>query len=160
MASTFQPSRKHGRAITAFAEVRRRAPEATLVLLGDGVLEPALRSQVHALGLSDSVKFVGYQRGADFVRWLQALDELWVLGLGNDWAGRTALQARACNVRVVAVALGALPRWADAVVVDTSPKTLASVALRAERRTIPLPDVDAVANEVLALYRGAEARTA
>ena len=23
------------------------------------------------------------------VQWMQAFDELWVLGLGNDWAGNT-----------------------------------------------------------------------
>jgi glycosyltransferase involved in cell wall biosynthesis len=160
MASTFQPSRRHALGIAAFAELRRRVPEATLVLLGDGLLETTLRARVREAGLESSVKFVGYQRGTDFVRWLQSLDEVWVLGLGNDWAGRTALQARACNVRVVAVPLGALPRWADVVLADVSPESLASVALRDSRRHIPLPDVDTVADEVLALYRRAEERTA
>ena len=60
--------------------------------------------------------FAGYQEGPAFVRWLQALDEVWILGLGNDWSGRAAAQARACGVRVVAVREGALERLADAVV--------------------------------------------
>jgi L-malate glycosyltransferase len=159
MVSTFQAPRRHAVAIAAFAKLRQRAPETTLVLLGDGVLEPALRAQVTASRLEGSVKFVGYRRGVDFVHWLQALDELWVLGLGNDWAGRAALQARACNVRVVAARLGALPEWADAVLEDVSPEALADSALGGERRQVPLPDVDAVASEGLTLYRAAGVRT-
>lgn len=159
MASTFQAARRHAVAVAAFAKLRERVPATTLVLLGDGVLEPALRAQVKASGLEGSVKFVGYQRGVDFVRWLQSLDELWVLGLGNDWAGRTALQARACNVRVVAAPLGALPVWADAVLTEVSAEALADAALCVGRRQVPLPDVDAVAGEVLALYRRAGVRT-
>ena len=159
MASTFQPSRRHAVALSAFATLRRRVPEATLVLLGDGQLEAELRLQVRAEGLEGWVRFVGYQRGTDFVRWLQSLDELWVLGLGNDWGGRTALQARACDVRVVAAPLGGLPLWADAVLEEVSPEALARDALGKWRRHVALPDVDAVAAEVLALYRRAEART-
>jgi L-malate glycosyltransferase len=159
MASTFQPSRRHAVALSAFASLRRRVPEATLVLLGDGQLEAELRRQVRAEGLEGSVRFAGYQQGEDFIRWLQSLDELWVLGLGNDWGGRTALQARACDVRVVAARLGGLPLWADAVLEEVSPEALARDALGTGRRHVALPDVDAVAAEVLALYRRAEART-
>ena len=152
MVSTFQPSRGHGVALAAFAEVRRRVPDAVLVLLGDGILEPELRRAIHALGLADAVRLPGYQRGLEFTRWLQAMDEVWVLGLGNDWAGRPALQARACGARVVAAALGALPNWADAVLPEVTPAALAAVALGPGRRDVALPDTDAVARDVLTLY--------
>jgi len=157
MASTFQPSRGHSVALAAFALVRRRVPDVTLVLVGDGVLEPAVRLSVWEAGLSDAVHLPGYQRGAEFVRWLQALDEVWVLGLGNDWAGRTALQARACGARVVTSALGGLPTWADAVLPEVTPEALAAAALREDRREVQLPDEDSVARDVLALYRSAGA---
>jgi L-malate glycosyltransferase len=160
MASTFQPSRGHAVALAAFAQLRQRAPGATLVLLGDGVLELELRARVHDLGIAGAVRFAGYQRGADFARWLQALDEVWVLGLGNDWAGRTALQARACDVRVVAAPLGGLPQWADAVLAKVTPGALAEAALGDTRRRVPLPDVEAVAGDVLALYGRAKGRAA
>jgi L-malate glycosyltransferase len=158
MASTFQPSRGHELGIAAFAELRRRMPGATLVLLGDGILEGQVRRWVAEAGLENCVRLPGYQPGPEFVRWLQALDELWVLGLGNDWAGRTALQARACDVRVVAVPLGALPRWADRVLAERTPAALAAVALAAQRRKVTLPHPDAVAADVLTLYRRAGAR--
>ena len=157
MASTFQPSRRHAVALAAFALVRRRVPDATLVLLGDGVLEPAVRLSVWEAGLTDAVRFPGYQRGGEFARWLQALDEVWVLGLGNDWAGRTALQARACGARVVTAALGGLPAWADAVLPEVTADALAAAALGEGRRDVQLPDVDSVARDVLALYRTAGA---
>ena len=125
------------------------------MLLGDGVLEPQIRAAAHTAGLEEAIRFPGYQRGPQFARWLQALDELWVLGLGNDWAGRTALQARACGVRVVAARVGALPRWADAVLDAVTRGALVAVALTGERRSVVLPDVDGVAREVLSLYQRA-----
>jgi len=158
MTSTFQASRRHDLALAAFAELVVRVPEATLVLLGDGALEPEIRARVRSLALEQHVRLPGYQRGPELVRWLQAFDELWVLGLGNDWAGRAALQARACGVRVVAAPLGALPRWADVVPGELTPVAIARAALGVERRTAAVPDVDAVASELLALYRSAGAR--
>ncbi len=152
MASTFQPSRGHAVALAAFGEVRRRVRDATLVLLGDGILEPELRRAIHEAGLADAVRLPGYQRGLEFIRWLQAMDEVWVLGLGNDWAGRPALQGRACGARVVVAALGALPTWADAVLEEVTPAALSAAALQPGRRDVPLPDVDAVARDLLALY--------
>jgi L-malate glycosyltransferase len=157
MVSTFQTSRRHHVALAGFVQLRRRVPEATLVLLGDGVLEPELRASISSSALGDAVRLPGYQQGKDYVRWLQALDEVWVLGLGNDWAGRTALQARACGARVVAARLGALPRWADAVLAEVTPEALAAAALGGDRRSVALPDVDAVARDVLELYRRAGA---
>jgi len=105
------------------------------------------------------VRFPGYQSGASLVRWMQAFDELWVLGLGNDEAGRPALQGRAVDARVVGVAEGALSSWADAVLAGATAEALAAVALRADRRTLPLPDPQRVAGELLDLYARAGARS-
>lgn len=154
MVSTFQASRRHEVGVAAFARVRERVPSARLVLVGDGALEPAVRGQVEALGLSPHVIFAGYQRGPDFMRWLQALDEVWVLGLGNDFSGRAAAQARACGVRVVAVEEGGLPALADALV-EPTPEAVAASALGPERREVALPSNEEIARAVLALYERA-----
>ena len=158
MVSTFQPSRRHDVALAAFHLLSSRVPEATLVLVGDGRLGPALRARVEALGLGARVRFPGYQSGESLLRWMQAFDELWVLGLGNDEAGRPALQGRAVGARVVGVDAGALPAWVDVVVSGPTPEALAAVALRGERRTVALPDPRSVAGSVLALYARAGAR--
>ncbi|HLL52511.1 MAG TPA: glycosyltransferase, partial [Myxococcaceae bacterium] len=154
MVSTFQPSRRHDVGIAAFARLRERVPEARLVLVGDGELEPRLRAQVEGLGLTGAVTFAGYRAGAEFMRWLQALDEVWVLGLGNDHSGRAAAQARACGVRVVAVEEGGLGVLADTLV-EPVPDSVAAAALGPERRQVALVSNEDIARKVLALYEGA-----
>jgi L-malate glycosyltransferase len=158
MVSTFQPSRRHDVALAAFRLVLAREPRATLVLLGDGQLGPEVRARAEALGVAPRVHFPGYQSGESLVRWMQAFDELWVLGLGNDEAGRPALQGRAVGARVVGVAEGALPGWVDAVLAAATAEALAAVALRGDRRDVPLPEARRVAGEVLGLYARAGAR--
>ena len=158
MVSTFQPSRRHDVALAAFRLVHAREPRATLVLVGDGQLGPKLRAGAEALGVAAQVRFAGYQGGESLVRWMQAFDELWVLGLGNDEAGRPALQGRAVGARVVGVAEGALPAWVDTVLPAATAEAVAAVALREERRSVVLPDVRTVAGELLRLYARAGAR--
>jgi L-malate glycosyltransferase len=150
MVSTFQPSRRHDVALQAFA--RLSVPAATLVLLGDGVLRPAIRVKAGALALAERVRFPGYQSGPELLRWMQSLDELWILGLGNDWAGRAAVQGRAVGARVVGVDEGGLRPWLDALLPSATPEALAAAALGGARRDIALPDTVAVAREILALY--------
>ncbi|MFP2908170.1 glycosyltransferase [Pyxidicoccus sp. 3LFB2] len=158
MVSTFQPSRRHTVGVEAFALYRKQQPEARLVLVGDGALVEPTRRQVSELGLADAVTFAGYQQGESFVRWLQALDEVWLLGLGNDWSARASAQARACGVRVVAVEEGALPDLADARVVTPTPESVVSASLSGERAPVAHPTNARIAEEVLALYARARSR--
>jgi glycosyltransferase involved in cell wall biosynthesis len=154
MVSTFQRSRRHELGVRAFAALLQRVPDATLVLSGDGARKDAVRALVGELGLGERVRFVGYQKGADFVALLQALDEVWLLGLGNDWAARGAAQARACGVRVVAVDEGGLARFADAVV-RPELRELAAAALGTARSAVRLESNESIARRVLELYEGA-----
>ncbi|MBL8920852.1 MAG: glycosyltransferase [Myxococcaceae bacterium] len=154
MISTFQTSRRHELGVLAFEQLTKRRPEAHLVLMGDGELVPRVQALVKARGLSARTHFVGYQRGADFVRWLQALDEVWLLGLGNDFSARAAAQARACGVRVMGVDEGALPQLAD-VLVERSAEGIAASALGPERRVVTLESPQAIALRVLDLYGAA-----
>jgi glycosyltransferase involved in cell wall biosynthesis len=151
MVSTFQPSRRHELGVTAFDELVKRRPEAHLMLVGDGELVGSIEALVKAKGLSARVHFVGYQRGEAFVRWLQALDEVWVLGLGNDFSARAAAQARAVGVRVVGVDEGALSQFSD-VIVAPEATALANAALSRDRREISLERSADLAARVLELY--------
>lgn len=151
MVSTFQPSRRHDLGIEAFARLKRDRPGARLVLIGDGALEAVLRMTVLSRGIVDAVTFPGYQPGADFVRWQQAFDEVWVLGLGNDFSGRAAAQSRRCGARVIAVDEGALSGLAD-VVVPADAEAIAQASLAGTRRDVALPTVDQIATSVLGLY--------
>jgi len=151
MVSTFQRSRRHEVGIEAFARLRQTRPGARLVLIGDGELGAVLRVGVLSRRLEDAVTFTGYKPGPEFVRWLQAFDEVWVLGLGNDFSGRAAAQARACGVRVVSVDEGALPRIADALVAP-DPDALVAASLSVARRDLPVSTPDQIAASVIALY--------
>jgi hypothetical protein len=98
------------------------------------------------------VTFAGYQQGEAFVRWLQALDEVWLLGLGNDWSGRAAAQARACGVRVVAVEEGNLPALADALLEAPTVEALVAAMESGARALMAHPSNARIAADVLALY--------
>jgi glycosyltransferase involved in cell wall biosynthesis len=155
MISTFQASRRHSLGVAAFGQLVRTRPEARLVLVGDGALVEQVRQQVRELGLGERVTFAGYQSGDAFVKWLQALDEVWILGLGNDWSGRAAAQARACGVRVVAVDEGALPALADVRVDPHTPEAVVAASLSQERARVEQPSNQRIAEDVLALYEQA-----
>jgi glycosyltransferase involved in cell wall biosynthesis len=151
MVSTFQSSRRHAVGLEAFRLLRARQPHAHLLLVGDGALEKELKASVKTAGLNEVVTFTGYRSGADFVRTLQALDEVWVLGLGNDYSARAAAQARAAGARVVAVDEGALARYAD-VLVEPLPARVAEAALGADRSTARLESPREIAERLAALY--------
>lgn len=160
MVSTFQPSRNHLLALDAFALLTQQAPEARLVLVGDGECEERLRARVVELALESRVHFAGYRSGPAFIEWLQAMDQVWVLGLGNDWSGRVAAQARACGVRTVTVDQGALADHADVLLPpNPSPRELAA----ASGSTITRPRLDLrpddLAAAVISLYGQAGAPT-
>jgi glycosyltransferase involved in cell wall biosynthesis len=152
MVSTLQESRRHELAIEAMVKVRARVPSARLVVLGDGDRAQALRAYASSHRLLDAVIFVGYRPSEEFPRWVQAFDEVWVLGLGNDYAGRSAAQARRCGARVVAVDEGALGAYADAVVAPL-PDAVAQAALQSARRELPVLEVRELAQRLIALYQ-------
>jgi hypothetical protein len=159
MVSTFQPSRRHDVALAAFRLVHAREARATLVLVGDGQLGPELRARAEALGVAAQVRFAGYQGGESLVRWMQAFDELWVLGLGNDEAGRPALQGRAVGARVVVAwpRARSLPGWTRSFRRRRRRRWRRWRCARSGDRWW-LPDVRTVAGELLRLYARAGAR--
>lgn len=55
----FMYQKNHTFLLDAFAKVRERNPTATLLLIGDGPLRPAMEEKAARLGLADSVKFLG-----------------------------------------------------------------------------------------------------
>lgn len=140
MVSTFQASRRHELALNAFKKISN----AELILIGDGPLEAQLRAQADS-----RVHFTGYLSGDAFFAQLKTLDEVWILGLGNDWSARAAAQARACGVRVVAVDEGALSLYADELI---EPTEEALLSLTGERREMQLEPASSIAERVVRFY--------
>jgi glycosyltransferase involved in cell wall biosynthesis len=151
--STFQHSRRHEIGVDAFVKLRERRPEAHLLLTSNGVNEAEIRARVLSHGVKEAVTFAGYVPTEEFPRWVQGLDEVWILGLGNDFSARVAAQARACGARVLGVDEGALARYAD-VVVPAEVEAIAAAALKPERRHVAIAPVSEVAAQVIKLYEG------
>lgn len=149
MVSTFQASRRHTLGLEAFARLHAHEASVRFVLIGDGDLGPALQAQAAPLG--PAVRFTGYQSGAAFTRHLQALDEVWILGLGNDWSARAAAQARACGVRVIAVDEGDLGRYAD-VLTEPTAEALVAASESSARRDLTIESLQSIAARVTHFY--------
>jgi L-malate glycosyltransferase len=156
MISTFQASRRHSLAVGAFERVRAQRPDAHLLLVGDGGTQSEVRARVASAGLQAQVTFAGYQSGDAFVRHVQAMDEVWILGLGNDDSARAAAQARVCGARVIGVAEGALPSRVDELVHELTAKAVAEASLSGRRRDLVHPSNDQIAAQILELYGAAQ----
>lgn len=150
MVSTFQPSRRHQLGLEAFAQRLARDPSLQFLMVGDGELATSLKAQANELG--DAVHFVGYQSADAFIRHLQVLDEVWILGLGNDWSARAAAQARSCGVRVVSVDEGDLARYADELVEPTV-ESLVAGSEAASHSEVTLESPASIATRVVDFYR-------
>ena len=97
------------RLLDAFAILKRREPGRwQLALAGNGSEEPKLRRQVDALGMRDSMRFLGSLSPAELARWMNAAD---VLCLPSETEGRpnVILEALSCGCPVVATPVGGIP---------------------------------------------------
>jgi glycosyltransferase involved in cell wall biosynthesis len=96
----------HATLIEAMALLRPRAPEARLVIAGEGELRPALESQVRERGLGDRVVFAGFRRDLD--RLLPAFS-VFCLSSHLEGLGTSVLDAMAFGLPVVATGAGGIP---------------------------------------------------
>jgi glycosyltransferase involved in cell wall biosynthesis len=89
--------------VTAFAEVVREHPGATLLIAGTGSLEDEIRAEAHRLGIDDSVRLLGLR--SDVPALMQAADGFLMTSL---WEGlpMVLLEAGASGLPVVATDVG------------------------------------------------------
>lgn len=70
--------------IRALVEVRDMLPEARLVVLGEGPLRPRLEAQAAALGLAQSISFLGARSPAEVAAWMK---RAWLISAPSVTAG-------------------------------------------------------------------------
>lgn len=68
----FRPVKNHGFLLDAFAELKKRRPDARLLVVGDGERRPATEEKAAAMGIQDSVIFTGLRQ--DVPELMQAMD--------------------------------------------------------------------------------------
>lgn len=90
--------------LEALPHALRACPQAMLVIAGEGPALPALRRQAAALGIADSVRFVGYlDRFAELPACYAAAD-LFVFSSRTETQGLVLLEAMAAGLPVLAFA--------------------------------------------------------
>lgn len=107
--ATLRSWKGHSYLIDAFA--RLGAPDARLVIVGDGPQEVNLKAQVAALGIADRVIFPG--RRDDVARWLAALDLFVLASWANEGVPQAVLQALACERPILSCPVGGIPECTD-----------------------------------------------
>lgn len=88
--------------ISAFWQLQKRTPQAVLVLVGSGAQEQTLRNQVEALGLSDSVFFLG-AFPPETLPQIYADADIFVFASQTETQGLVILEALASSLPIVAV---------------------------------------------------------
>lgn len=101
-----EPQKGHRVLLESLPAIRARIPGVRLVCLSDGSLRAELESRVEDLGLSDSVRFVGYQ--PNLRDWL-ALADLTVLPSFYEGLPMAAVESMAAGCPVVATAVDGTP---------------------------------------------------
>jgi L-malate glycosyltransferase len=111
VVARLEPQKGHRVLLVALQEVVRRFPRARLVCVGSGALRDDLEARTRALGLTGSVRFVGYQ--SNIADWL-ALADLTVLPSFYEGLPLVAIESLAAGRPMVATAVDGTPE----VVVD------------------------------------------
>jgi glycosyltransferase involved in cell wall biosynthesis len=93
--------------IRAFRRVLSAAPDARLLLVGDGPMRAGLATLAERLGVSDRVHFAGYQVRPE--RYLQVMD-VFALTSRAEGLPLAVLEAWAAGLPVVASRVGGIPR--------------------------------------------------
>lgn len=109
-AGRLVPVKNHALLLDAFRALRRRAPEAYLVIAGDGPLRDALSQRVEALHLADSVRLLGHCD--DIAAFLAGLD-LFCLSSDSEGLPLAVIEAMAAGLPIVATAVGGVPELVD-----------------------------------------------
>ena len=95
----FDPVKNHSFLLNAFAKVAQADPDAMLVMVGKGRLEPELRQLAADLGIEDRVRFAGSTQ--DIAAYM-ALFDLFVFPSFSEGLGIVCVEAQAAGTRVLA----------------------------------------------------------
>lgn len=100
------PIKDHHTFLEAASDIHRSRPDVRFLIVGDGELRPYLERQVQALGLSQSVIFLGWQRELEPI---YADLDLVVLSSLNEGTPVSLIEAMAAGLPVAATRVGGVP---------------------------------------------------
>lgn len=97
------PIKDHSTFLEAASDLHRSRPDVRFLIVGDGELRPDLEQQAHALGLSQCIDFLGWQRDLEPI---YADLNLAVLSSLNEGTPVSLIEAMASGLPVVATRVG------------------------------------------------------
>lgn len=108
VVSRLEPIKGMDLVIPAFAEIHRDFPGTSLIVVGDGSLRESMETETNALGLSDSVSFMGRQPQDRLQDFYDKIDIL-LMPSRSEGFGLTAVEGMARGCVLVAADTGGLP---------------------------------------------------
>jgi glycosyltransferase involved in cell wall biosynthesis len=105
IVAALRPEKNHELLLAAFKQVSLEAPEARLLIVGDGPRRDVLEQTAKALGIDSMVRFLG-TRGD--IPEILALANVFVLSSHNEANPVSILEAMACGKPVVATDVGSV----------------------------------------------------
>jgi L-malate glycosyltransferase len=100
----------HATAVRTLARVVAQAPQVRLVLVGDGPERAGVEAQLHALNVTDKVRFLGTR--ADVARLLHGADAFLLTSI-SEGIPLTVIEAMAAGLPVIATDVGGLREVVD-----------------------------------------------
>lgn len=172
IVARLEPVKNHHMLLRAWQQVVREVAGAKLLVAGTGSLAEALRDDAAALGLADSVHFLGPRRD---VHEILPLADMAVLSSCDEGLPLFLLEAMAAGLPVVSTRVGGVPRLisegenghmvdegdeqalAQAVAgLLNDPSRASRMGAAGRRRVEAAYDLDAAVGRYLDLYRGGE----
>ncbi|MDP9084457.1 MAG: glycosyltransferase, partial [Pseudomonadota bacterium] len=98
--------------IEAVANLRRKYPDITLIIAGDGFERPVLEKLARDLGIADCTQFLGWVANKDLPQYFRA-SRVSVIPSLEEGFGIPAAEAMGCEIPVVASDAGGLPEVVD-----------------------------------------------
>lgn len=128
----------HARLLGAFGRARAKFPDLRLYLVGEGTLRGQLEAMATALGLRDSIHFVGSCPNERLREWYSAADVSCLASSREGWPN-VVLESLACGTPVVATRVWGTPEILTSpelgVLVEQSDESLAAGLESALNRT-------------------------
>jgi glycosyltransferase involved in cell wall biosynthesis len=129
-------------------EVRKRVPDALLLIAGKGPLEGELRSQVRSLRLENNVRLLGFMPDQELPAAYRAADLSVVPSVAAEGFGLVVVESLASGTPVLVTPVGGLPEVVrdlsqEMVLPTTGADSLAEGLVAAIAGKLVLPDSEA-----------------
>jgi len=106
IVATLRSWKGHLHLLEAFSNIRARAPNWELVIVGDGPYRSSIEKSINDFSINDSVTLAGHQENPE--EWLRAIDIFCLPSYANEGVPQAVLQAMLSALPIVTTDAGAI----------------------------------------------------